>query len=42
MPACVDHDTGEAWAHVAKTGDRFASLQANGALGSDTFSTPIR
>jgi putative transposase len=25
--ACVDHSTAEAWAHVAKTGDRFAALQ---------------
>jgi putative transposase len=25
--ACVDHDTAEAWAHVAKIGDRFAALQ---------------
>jgi hypothetical protein len=25
--ACVDHYTGEAWAHVAKVGDRFAALQ---------------
>jgi putative transposase len=25
--ACVDHYTAEAWAHVAKTGDRFAALQ---------------
>jgi putative transposase len=25
--AVVDHDTAEAWAHVAKTGDRFAALQ---------------
>jgi hypothetical protein len=25
--ACVDHDTAEAWAHVAKVGDRFAALQ---------------
>jgi hypothetical protein len=23
----VDHYTAEAWAHVAKTGDRFAALQ---------------
>jgi putative transposase len=25
--ACIDHYTAEAWAHVAKTGDRFAALQ---------------
>jgi putative transposase len=25
--ACVDHDSAEAWAHVAKVGDRFAALQ---------------
>ena len=25
--ACVDHYTCEAWAHVAKVGDRFAALQ---------------
>ena len=25
--ACVDHYTAEAWAHVAKVGDRFAALQ---------------
>jgi putative transposase len=25
--ACVDHYTAEAWAHVAKIGDRFAALQ---------------
>jgi putative transposase len=25
--ACIDHDTAEAWAQVAKTGDRFAALQ---------------
>jgi putative transposase len=25
--ACIDHDTAEAWAHVAKVGDRFAALQ---------------
>jgi putative transposase len=25
--ACVDHDTAEAWAHVAKLGDRFAALR---------------
>jgi hypothetical protein len=25
--ACVDHYTAEAWAHVAKLGDRFAALQ---------------
>jgi transposase InsO family protein len=25
--ACVDHYTAEAWAHVAKVGDRFAPLQ---------------
>jgi putative transposase len=25
--ACVDHSTAEAWAHVAKIGDRFAALQ---------------
>ena len=25
--ACVDHFTAEAWAHVAKIGDRFAALQ---------------
>jgi len=25
--ACIDHDTAEAWAHVAKIGDRFAALQ---------------
>ena len=25
--ACVDHFTAEAWAHVAKVGDRFAALQ---------------
>jgi putative transposase len=25
--ACVDHYTAEAWAHVAKAGDRFAPLQ---------------
>jgi hypothetical protein len=25
--ACVDHSTAEAWAHVAKVGDRFAALQ---------------
>jgi putative transposase len=24
---CVDHDTAQAWAHVAKVGDRFAALQ---------------
>jgi transposase InsO family protein len=24
---CVDHYTAEAWAHVAKVGDRFAALQ---------------
>jgi hypothetical protein len=24
---CVDHDTAEAWAHLAKVGDRFAALQ---------------
>jgi putative transposase len=24
--ACVDHDSAEAWAHVAKIGDRFAAL----------------
>jgi hypothetical protein len=24
---CVDHYTAEAWAHVAKIGDRFAALQ---------------
>jgi putative transposase len=41
--ACVDHDTAEAWAHVAKVGDRFAALQPIydavidrwGALGPD-------
>jgi putative transposase len=41
--ACVDHDTAEAWAHVAKVGDRFAALQPVydavidrwGALGPD-------
>ena len=27
MFACVDHYTAEAWAHVAKIGDRFAALQ---------------
>jgi hypothetical protein len=27
MSACVDHDTAEAGAHAAKTGDRFAALQ---------------
>jgi putative transposase len=27
MSAYVDHDPAEAWAHVAKTGDRFAALQ---------------
>ena len=26
--ACIDHYTAEAWAHVAKTGDRFAALQS--------------
>jgi hypothetical protein len=25
--ACIDHDTAEAWAHVAKVGNRFAALQ---------------
>jgi hypothetical protein len=25
--ACIDHYTAEAWAHVAKVGDRFAALQ---------------
>jgi hypothetical protein len=25
--ACIDHDTAEASAHVAKVGDRFAALQ---------------
>jgi putative transposase len=25
--ACIDHYTAEAWAHVAKIGDRFAALQ---------------
>jgi putative transposase len=25
--ACIDHDTAEAWTHVAKVGDRFAALQ---------------
>ena len=25
--ACIDHSTAEAWAHVAKVGDRFAALQ---------------
>jgi hypothetical protein len=25
--ACVDHYTAEAWAHAAKTGDRFAAPQ---------------
>jgi putative transposase len=25
--ACIDHDTAEAWAQVAKIGDRFAALQ---------------
>jgi HTH-like domain len=25
--ACIDHDSAEAWAHVAKVGDRFAALQ---------------
>ena len=25
--ACIDHFTAEAWAHVAKVGDRFAALQ---------------
>jgi putative transposase len=25
--ACIDHYTAEAWAHVAKLGDRFAALQ---------------
>jgi hypothetical protein len=25
--ACIDHDTAEAWAQVAKVGDRFAALQ---------------
>jgi hypothetical protein len=25
--AVVDHDTAEAWAHVAKVGDRLAALQ---------------
>jgi len=25
--ACIDHDPAEAWAHVAKVGDRFAALQ---------------
>jgi hypothetical protein len=24
---CVDHSTAEAWAQVAKIGDRFAALQ---------------
>jgi transposase InsO family protein len=41
--ACVDHYTAEAWAHVAKIGDRFAALQPVydavidrwGALGPD-------
>jgi putative transposase len=41
--ACVDHYTAEAWAHVAKVGDRFAALQPIydavidrwGALGPD-------
>jgi putative transposase len=41
--ACLDHDTAEAWAHVAKVGDRFAALQPVydavidrwGALGPD-------
>jgi transposase InsO family protein len=41
--ACIDHYTAEAWAHVAKTGDRFAALQPVydavvdrwGALGPD-------
>jgi hypothetical protein len=27
VSACVDHDTAEAWAHLAKVGDRFAALQ---------------
>ena len=27
MFACIDHDTAEAWAQVAKIGDRFAALQ---------------
>jgi putative transposase len=27
MSVYVDHDLAEAWAHVAKTGDRFAALQ---------------
>jgi putative transposase len=25
--ACIDHHTAEAWAHLAKVGDRFAALQ---------------
>jgi hypothetical protein len=41
--ACVDHYTAEAWAHVAKVGDRFAALQPAydavidrfGGLGAD-------
>jgi len=41
--ACIDHYTAEAWAHVAKVGDRFAALQPVydavidrfGGLGSD-------
>jgi transposase InsO family protein len=44
----VDHDTAEAWAHVAKVGDRFAALQPVydavidrfGGLGADVARSP--
>jgi HTH-like domain len=40
--ACVDHYTAEAWAHVAKVGDRFAALQPvyDASLAAGGASTP--
>jgi hypothetical protein len=38
--ACVDHYTAEAWAHVAKVGDRFAALQSVYDAVIDRWSQP--
>jgi hypothetical protein len=35
--ACLDHYTAEAWAHVAKIGDRFAALQPTCDAVTDRF-----
>jgi transposase InsO family protein len=38
--ACVDHYTAEAWAHVAKVGDRFAALQPVDDAVTDRWGRP--